>query len=362
MSVSFAARLGSRGFDLALDVAEGETVAVLGPNGAGKSTLLAVLAGLVRPDSGHATIGDQTLFDLPAASTRGRAGRWLAPYRREVALLAQEALLFPHLSVRANVAFGPRSRGAGRAEAGRRADRWLAETESTDLADRKPEQLSGGQAQRVAIARALAAEPRLLLLDEPLSALDVAVAPTIRRTLRRVIADRTTIIVTHDVLDAYLLADRVVVMNAGHIVEEGPTRDVLEHPRAEFTAELAGVTLVTGARTASGLVTDAGLEIAASPAGDGAAIAVGTRVAAALRPSSLRVDLPGHVADADAGERMNRVAATVRDLEPHGDLVRVRTDWLTTDVAPSRVADLDLAPGVTVALSFSADDVSIYPA
>jgi molybdate transport system ATP-binding protein len=290
--------------------------------------------------------------------------------------------------------------GASRVDAGERAEHWLAETETLDLADRRPGELSGGQAQRVAIARALAAEPQLLLLDEPLAALDVAVAPTIRRMLRRVIADRTTIVVTHDPLDALLLSDRVVVVGSGRIVEQGPTRAVLERPRAEFTAQLAGVTLLTGRRTASGLVTDGGVMIiAAEPRSlgvgalwsvDGVArsaasaargvLEPGTasgpdeRVTAALRPSAVRVDTDdsgvstdsGRSADsggsADPSPDTNVVTATVRDLEPHGDLVRVRTEWLSADVTPGRVADLDLAPGTRVVLSFAAADVDLYPA
>ncbi len=382
MNVSFDARLRSRDFDVALDVADGETLAVLGPNGAGKSTLLGVLAGLIRPDDGRASLGDRVLFDLS-----GTRPVWLAPHRRGVALLAQEPLLFPHLTVQANVAFGPRSIGASRADAGARAEHWLNETETLDLADRKPGELSGGQAQRVAIARALAAEPQLLLLDEPLAALDVAVAPTIRRMLRRVIADRTTIVVTHDPLDAYLLSDRVVVVGNGRIVEHGPTRDVLERPRAAFTAQLAGVSLLTGKRTAAGLITDDGVAISAvqshrvltgggalglvrpsdtagslGPAGALDPAGTGARVTAALRPSAVRVETGYAARVSVASDGMNVVAATVRDLEPHGDLVRVRTEWLAADVTPGRVADLDLAPGTPVVLSFAATDVELYPA
>jgi molybdate transport system ATP-binding protein len=371
VNLSFDARLRSRSFDIALDVADGETLAVLGPNGAGKSTLLGVLAGLIRPDDGRASLGGRALFDL--AATRPV---WLPPHRRGVALLAQEPLLFPHLTVRANVAFGPRSVGATRADATARAEHWLAETETLDLAERKPGELSGGQAQRVAIARALAAAPQLLLLDEPLAALDVAVAPTIRRMLRRVIAHSTTIVVTHDPLDAYLLSDRVVIVGGGRIVEQGPTRDVLERPRAEFTAQLAGVSLLTGRRTAAGLVTDDGIAIAAVRARDLARSAAsagsaafldsdssrGGRVTAALRPSAVRVEARPTGWSPSAPEDTNIVAATVRDLEPHGDLVRVRTEWLSADITPGRVADLDLAPGAPVVLTFAATDVDLYPA
>ncbi|MCX6398928.1 MAG: ATP-binding cassette domain-containing protein, partial [Propionibacteriales bacterium] len=189
------ATVADRGLDVTFEVAEGETVALLGPNGAGKSTTLAVLAGLLRPDTGRVVIdGDEVTGP----------GRWVRPHARRTALLAQEAMLFPHLSVLDNVAFGPRSTGAGRREARATAEHWLAEVDAGDLASRRPAQLSGGQSQRVAIARALAADPRLLLLDEPMAALDIDVAPALRQLLRRVLADRTTVIVTHHVLDALL--------------------------------------------------------------------------------------------------------------------------------------------------------------
>ena len=367
MSLLFDASLASRGFDLSLEVQPGETIAVLGPNGSGKSTLLGLIAGLLRPDAGRAELDGTVLFDHDAG-----AKRWLAPHQRGVALLAQEPLLFPHLSVHANVAFGPRSAGLSRAAAAGTAERWLAETDTLEFADRRPHELSGGQAQRVAIARALATEPRLLLLDEPFSALDVTATVTLRRMLRQVIAGRTTIIVTHDALDAFLLADRVIVLKDGAIVEQGLTRDVLERPTQRFTADLVGLTLLTGRRTARGLVTDAGVEIVAGGGLGGVAGAVGERVAAALRPTAVRVSRPTSA----ALQRMtlqptalqattlliNTIIGTVHDLEPRGDLIRVRTDWLAADLQPSRVADLDLAPGVTIALSFAPDDVELYPA
>ena len=167
MSLVCSARLDARGLDVELTVGAGERLALLGPNGAGKSSVLAVLAGILRPDAGRAVLAGSTLYDLP-----GR--RWLAPWDRGVALLAQDPTLFPHLSTLENVAFGPRAAGQSPARARATAARWLAQVEAAELADRKPAQLSGGQAQRVAIARALATEPRLLLLDEPLAASDVA--------------------------------------------------------------------------------------------------------------------------------------------------------------------------------------------
>lgn len=345
------ATLPERGIDIDLSIADGETVAVLGPNGAGKSTVLGMLAGLVRPDTGRATLGDDVLFDLP--------GAWTPPHRRGVALLAQEPLLFPHLTVRQNVEFGPRAGRASRAEARGIADGWLRSVGVEAFADRRPDGLSGGQAQRVAVARALAAEPRLLLLDEPLSALDVAVTGEVRQTLARALAGRTAVIVSHDALDAYLLADRVIVLHDGRIVDDGPTRDVLDRPRRAFTAELTGVTLLTGRRTASGIVTDDGTVIdgtvldgtASSPAP-----ARGTRVGAAVRPSTVRVL---RALDPAPGIP-NQLAATVRALEPRGDLVLVRTDRLPALVAPSVVADLAIMPGTRVTVAVSPADVPVY--
>ena len=171
--VGVRAIVESRGVDVEFTVAAGEVLAVLGPNGAGKSTALHVIAGLVRPDTGVVRVGDRVLTDTST-------GTHVATHDRRVGLLLQDPLLFPHLSVAANVAFSPRSSRTD-------ATRWLAEVEATDLADRMPRQLSGGQAQRVALARALAAEPDVLLLDEPMAGLDVGVAAAMRKLLRRVL-------------------------------------------------------------------------------------------------------------------------------------------------------------------------------
>lgn len=331
MTLRFDARLASRGFDVALEVADGETVAVLGPNGAGKSTLVELLAGLVRPDAGSARLGDSVLFG---------PGAWTPPHRRGVALLAQDPLLFPHLSVRENAAFGPRSAGVGRAQARARAERRLADVDALPLADRRPGTLSGGQAQRVALARALATDPRLLLLDEPMAALDVRVAPVLRRMLRTVLADRTTILVTHDVLDAWTLADRVVVLHEGRVVEDGPTAEVLERPRTAFTAELSGLRLVRGVRTAVGLRLEDGREIA----GVSDAV-VGSAVAAAVRPSAVTLGEGG-------------LREEIVDLEPRGDAVRVHGRVLAADLTPAEAARRELAPGVEV--GFVLEPVELY--
>lgn len=346
MSLRVSAVVAERDVEVELRLGTGATLALLGPNGAGKSTVLGVLAGLVRPDSGTAHLADETLFDLHGVG----AGTWLPPHRRGIALLAQDALLFPHLSVRRNVEFAPRAAGASRQDARERADEWLERTGVRPLADRRPADLSGGQAQRVAIARALAAEPELILLDEPLASLDVGVAAELRGMLAEVLDGRTAIVVTHDALDAYLLADRVAVLNEGRVVEEGPTREVLTRPRHPFTAELTGLSLLTGRRTATGMVTADGLALDGAPTGP---IAEGEPVTVVVRPSSVALSVAG-TRQAGAG-----IAAVVTALEPRDDLVRVRTDRLTALVPAAVVAELRLTTGTPVTLTVPQGDVII---
>lgn len=349
MSVRIDAAIAARDFDVSLSLAPGETLAVLGPNGAGKSTLLSVMAGLLRPDTGRAEVDGRILFDLgPGVNT------WTAPHRRGTALLAQEPLLFPHLSALDNVAFGPRSAGAGRAAARETARHWLAEVDAVALAARRPGELSGGQAQRVAVARALAAAPDILLLDEPMAALDVHAAPLLRRLLKRVLAGHRAVIVTHDVLDAYMLADRVIVMEGGRISEEGPVREVLRRPRSRFAAGLAGLNLVAGTVTAAGIRSAEGLEFAGQ---HDEPLIPGQAGVAAFAPSAVSVFL----SEAHGSPR-NSFRVTITDLEPHGDQIRVRAGDLAADITPAASADLGLAPGLEAYFVVKAAAVAIYPA
>lgn len=344
MSLTCTARIAERDLDVSVSVPPGETLALLGPNGAGKSTLLSVVAGLLRPDSGRVEVAGRTLTDDTT---------WVAPHRRRVALLAQEPLLFPHLSALDNVAFGPRSCGAGRREAAGVAHDWLERLDLGGLAHRRPAQLSGGQAQRVAVARALATDPAVLLLDEPLAALDVAVAPDVRETLRRVLADRTAVVVTHEAVDAALLADRIAVLDQGRVVEEGAAAQVLARPRSSFGARIAGLNLVRGSWDGTHVVAGSGVVLGGEVVGPSPG--AGDAVVAVFRPSAVAV-----YRDVPAGSPRNVLAATVSGLHPSGDRVRVRAGDLSADVTPAAVADLGLAPGTAVHLVVKATEVQVY--
>jgi molybdate transport system ATP-binding protein len=348
MTLEISVRVPSRRVEVDLQVAEGETLALLGPNGSGKSTVLEVIAGLVRPESGRVVLDDRVLTDVGPES----AGVLVAPHDRRTALLGQEALLFPHLDALENVAFGPRSRGTDRRTARTGAQRWLDEVGVGELAGRRPGQLSGGQAQRVAVARALAAEPRLLLLDEPMAALDVAVQPALRQVLRRVLKGRTSIIVTHDPLDALLLADRVAVLEGGRVVERGRSTEVLSRPRSAFAARLAGLNLVSGTWRQGAVHTDA---LVVHGLVEGTAPADGDPAVAAFRPQAVAL-----YREEPHGSPRNAFAVTVTDVEPHADLIRVRAGALAADVTVQAAAELELVIGGRVTFVVKATEVSLY--
>lgn len=361
--LSVSARVAARDFRIDLEVAAGEVLAVLGPNGAGKSTLLDVIAGLVVPDEGAVSLGGRSLTDTAN-------GVVVPPHRREVGLLAQEPLLFPHLSVAANVAFGPRSQGTRSREADAVAREWLRAVDVEDLAQRSPGSLSGGQAQRVALARALAVRPRVLLLDEPMAALDVTAAPAMRTLLRRVLRDSPTaptctILVTHDIIDALTLADRLLVLESGHLVESGPVAEVLARPRSTFAAQIAGMNLIIGT-AANG---DAGVQIEPNHAVQIGDALVHGRAEAEWLPGgpAAAVFSPTAVAvyrDRPEGSPRNVFRVRVAELSDRGGIVRVRADGpvdgLVADLTPGAVADLGLAPGAEVYFSVKAAEVQVY--
>ncbi|WP_448811417.1 ABC transporter ATP-binding protein [Agromyces bauzanensis] len=218
---------GERRIAATLDVAPGHPLAVIGPNGAGKSSLLAAIAGLVPLDEGHVSIGARRVDALP-------------PERRRIGVVFQDYLLFPHLSVRDNVAFAARMRGGSRAEARATAEPWLDRYGLMALADRLPAQLSGGQSQRVALARALAADPDVLLLDEPMSALDVEVRAEMRAELATHVREfgGATVLVTHSPTDAAALADSVLVLEAGQVTQRGTLAELRDAPATPYVQRM----------------------------------------------------------------------------------------------------------------------------
>lgn len=333
----------ARDVDVRLDVAAGETVALLGPNGAGKSTVLGAAVGLLRSPACTVQLGERDLTALP-------------PHRRRIALLEQEALLFPHLDAVGNVAFAPGAAGLGRRAARARARQWLEEVQGGELARRRPGRLSGGQAQRVALARALAADPQVLLLDEPMAALDVSVAASMRQLLHRVLRTRTALVVTHDVLDALLLADRVVVLEGGRVVEEGPTSRVLRRPRSTFAARIAGLNLIPGRIRGGALVPEHGRpSVAVHGLADDPAPADGEHAVAVFSPGAVSV-----FADPPGGSPRNTFRVTVQELEPLGDRLRVRAGDLAADLTHAAVHELGLAPGREVTFAVKAHEVSLH--
>ena len=350
--------VADRGVDLEFSVAAGEVVAILGPNGAGKSTALHVIAGLLRPDDGLVHLGNKVLTDTAAAT-------FVPAHARRVGLLLQDPLLFPHLSVAANVAFAPRSRGRSRRVARQVAAHWLQQVDAVDLTDRWPRQLSGGQAQRVALARALAAEPDVMLLDEPLAGLDVAAAAAIRKLLRGVLAGngRSALMVTHDLLDVLTLADRVLVLESGHIVESGPAATVLAAPHSYFAARLAGVNVVSGALDDGGVVrTNWGARWYGRPAVD-TPPERGQPTIAVFAPAAVAV-----YRDSPHGSPRNTVAVTVAEIDTRGPAIRIRADQqpdgapgLAADITTDAAAELQLTPGEQVYFSVKAQEITLHP-
>jgi molybdate transport system ATP-binding protein len=339
-------RRGQLTVDLDLAVADGEVLAVLGPNGAGKSTVLRVLAGLLAPDAGRIAV-DGEVWDDVAARVH------VPPHQRRLGMVFQDYLLFPHLSVLENVAFGLRTRGVRHAEARDRAAGWLARVGLAELADRRPGQLSGGQAQRAALARALATDPAVLLLDEPLSALDARTRLTVRAELRHHLAEfaGSTVLVTHDPVDAMALADRVVVVEDGRVVQEGTPVEVSRHPRTDYVARLVGLSLLPGTGAGSIVRLDAGGVVAVAEEASGP-------VFAAVRPESVALYLAR-----PEGSPRNVWPATLAGATPHGATVRCELAGevpLIADVTAAAFAELGLVPGSPVWATVKASEVAVY--
>jgi len=346
LSASIGVRRGGFSVDVDLDVPDGEVLAVLGPNGAGKSTLLRVLAGLLPPDSGRVAV-DGAVWDDVAGGVHRPA------HARSIGMVFQDHLLFPHLSAVDNVAFGLRTRGLRQPAARAAAAGWLARVGLEGLGDRRPGQLSGGQAQRAALARALVGEPALLLLDEPLSALDARTRLTVRAELRRHLGEfpGSTVLVTHDPVDALALAGRVLVVEDGRMVQSGAPAEVARRPRTDYVARLVGLSLLpgTGKGTTVHLAGGGAVAVAEETAGP---------VFVAVRPESVALYLTR-----PEGSPRNVWPVRLTGATPHGATVRCELAGevpLIADVTATAFAELGLAPGAAVWATVKASEIAVY--
>jgi molybdate transport system ATP-binding protein len=340
--------VGAFELDVDLKVEPGEVVAVLGPNGSGKTSLLRGLAGLLPLDAGRVVL-DGVVLEEPAARV------FVPSERRPIAMVFQDYLLFPHLTLLENVAFGLRSRGTSRSEATATAHRWLERVGLAAEGDRKPASLSGGQAQRVALARALATNPALLLLDEPMAALDATTRVELRRDLRRHLESfrGVRLLVTHDPLEAMAMADRLVILEQGRVLQSGSPAEVTQHPRSRYVADLVGVNLFRGRASKNVISLAGGGSLMAAGATDGEVFAVVHPRTVALYRT--RPD----------GTPRNVWEGRAVDLDLQGDRVRVRlegTPAIVAEVTPAAVRELSLDRGDPVWIGVKATEVDVYPA
>lgn len=328
---------------LTLDAEPGTTIAVVGPNGAGKTTLLRALLGLTPRAHAELRLGDTDVTALP-------------PHRRGVAWVPQDGALFPHMSALANTAYGLRAHGVPRAEARRSAQEWLDRLGVGHLAHRKPAQVSGGQAQRIALARALAAHPRLLLLDEPLAALDQTTRAHVRHTLRSHLDGfgGVCLIVTHDPVEAVALADRVLVLDEGRALQDAPPTDVTRHPRSPWVARMLGRNAWPGTVTAEGIrLTGGGTLVVADQ------FPTGTDALAIIAPEAVAVHR-----DKPTGSPRNVWPGTVREITTSGSRLRVliaseQAPDLVAEITPQAAAELGLADGTPVWTSVKATEPTV---
>jgi molybdate transport system ATP-binding protein len=330
LSLDITVPLRAFALELALDVGE-QSVALVGPSGAGKSTVLRAIAGLAKPERGTISLGDLVLFshaeriDLP-------------PEEREVGLVFQDYALFPHMTVRENVEYG----GKGR------VDDLLSRFRIDHLAGAKPGQLSGGERQRVALARTLAREPRVLLLDEPLAALDASTKAAVRGELRELLRDLglPTVLVTHDFEDAAVLASQVGVIVDGRLVQLASPAELVSAPASPFVASLTGANVLEGNARSHGDLTEIVLDDGSTA--HSTAPATG-RVAIVVYPWEISVSL-----EPDGGAALNHVTGPIVSLVEVGNRVRVRIGTLTAEVTRESSARLGLAEGVHAVASFKA--------
>jgi molybdate transport system ATP-binding protein len=339
--------LGALNLDVDLRAETTEIVALVGPNGAGKTTLLRALAGLLPITNGRVELDEEVLDDTSA-------GIHLPPEARPVAVVFQDYLLFPHLTALDNVAYGLRSRGASRSAAREEAKTWLERVGVAEQSASRPSRLSGGQAQRVALARALATRPALLLLDEPLAAIDVSAKAALRRDLRNQLtgADGVRIVVTHDPLDAMAMADRLVVLENGCITQEGTLQEVTARPRSTWVAQLIGLNLYRGSASGNLMTLPEGHKMQVAAPAQGSVFAL-----VHPRGVSLHRQRP-------EGSPRNVWPGEVDGLDFEGDRVRVQVAGpvlVVAEVTPQAATELRLAEGGPIWVTIKATEVDVYP-
>jgi molybdate transport system ATP-binding protein len=241
LSAHFDTHMGAFHLSMHFAAEAGKTTVLLGESGAGKTTVLRLLAGLLYPDQGQIALNGVVYFDSDKNLR-------IPPQERPIGFVFQDYVLFPHMTVFENVAFGLRAQRLGQRVITQRVGKALEQAHLVGLDSRRPAQLSGGQQQRVAIARALALQPQLLLLDEPLAALDAQTRREVRQELRHILSqlEITTVMVTHQYLEALLFGHQILVLEGGHVLQQGKQRDLLEHPRSSYVAELVGTNFFRG--------------------------------------------------------------------------------------------------------------------
>jgi molybdate transport system ATP-binding protein len=343
--------------DAAIEARAGEVLGLLGPNGAGKSTLVHALAGLIPLDCGEVCVGDVVWEDCARQLRR-------APQQRSVGVVFQGWLLFPALSALDNVAYGLRARGRRRDEAKRRALELMEIFDIAHLAAKLPNTLSGGEAQRVALARALAVEPDLLLLDEPMSALDVQVRAEARRALRLALDSfgGVKLLVTHEPLEAMALSDRIVILESGRIVQAGTPPEIRARPRSRYAASLVGLNMLAGT-----IVTRAGHPYLDTGAGglavaDTGGLCSGADALATVHPRAITLSTQP---DRPRGSPRNVLEARVATIDLLGDRARVLLDShppLIAEITAEALEDLDLAAARRVWATVKATQIDVYPA
>lgn len=338
-------RPGGFSLDVSLSAEPDQTVALLGPNGSGKSTVVAALAGLVRLEEGSIELNGDVLDDP-------QAGVFEPPERRNLGVVFQDYLLFPHMTVAANLGFGLESRRMSRHDIESRVDEWMTLVELGDLERARPAALSGGEAQRVALARALITDPDMLLLDEPLAALDVTTRTSLRRLLRSRLAEFAgpRLLITHDPTEAFLLADMIYVIEAGRVTQVGTADDIRLRPRTAYVADLAGANLFEGVAHDGVVHVGDHRLVVADQHTDGPVLGTIHPRAIALYP------------ERPQGSPRNTWLSSVALVEDLGERVRAQLGDplpITAEVTPAGAASLGLAPGASVWVSIKATEIGV---